>query len=322
MTTVLASIIIPTRNGQPEIQACLESTFRQATPWSYEVLVIDSGSTDGTLDVVRQYPARVIEIPGETFNHGGTRNAAAEMAKGEFLVFLVQDAVPADDRWLAELVEAAQLPGAAGSYSRQLAHPGDHALTRLQMEQGLPQFEERLVQRLQPDQAWDTLSPMERFALATFRDSASCMRREVWKSYPFGTVPYGEDIDWGARVIQAGYAIVYEPRSAVYHSHDRSAWYELRRAYADHEMVMRLFGYNLFPKVRNVLASWARSSLAVARAVYRESPTFRQGTALVLRGFTTMGGRCWGAWLGARAVGKQNAGPFWRQLDAIMRNGV
>lgn len=322
LNTLVASIIIPTKNGLPEISTCLEKVFAQTAPWPYEVLVIDSGSSDGTLDVVRQYPTRLVEIPGVSFNHGGTRNAAAEMAQGEFLVFLVQDAVPANERWLVELVEAARLPEAAGSYSRQLPQTRANALTRLQMEQGLPQFEERRLQRLPSDRSWDKLPPGKRFALSTFRDNSSCLRRAVWQSHPFNLVSYGEDIDWGARVIQAGYTIVYEPNSIVYHSHDRTAWYELRRAYADHELVMRLFGYNLYPKLRNVLTSWFRNSLAVTRAAYRESPTFIQGTALAWRGFATVGGRCWGAWLGARAVGKPATGRVWHKWDTIMRRGV
>ena len=68
-----------------------------------EVLVLDSGSTDGTLDVVRGFPVRLIPVDRRDFDHGDTRNLGALHSRGDVVVFLVQDAEPADASWLRNL---------------------------------------------------------------------------------------------------------------------------------------------------------------------------------------------------------------------------
>src|SRR6266508_3231855 len=87
------SVIILTRNGMPLVECCLHSVLDQETSWPFEVIVIDSGSTDGTLELVKSLPVELIRIKPEEFNHGRTRNLGASQAKGEFVIFLVQDAV-------------------------------------------------------------------------------------------------------------------------------------------------------------------------------------------------------------------------------------
>jgi len=99
-----ATIAIPTYNGIERIGELLDSCLRQEADFEFEVLVIDSGSTDGTLDAVRKRAAvRLHEIPKSSFGHGRTRNLAVEMARGDFVAFLTQDAVPADKHWLSEI---------------------------------------------------------------------------------------------------------------------------------------------------------------------------------------------------------------------------
>ena len=92
MTT--ASIIILAKNEEENIGPCLEAVFSQKTGFDFEVIVVDSGSTDGTLDIVRSTPARLFEIPPGDFDHGGTRQYGAKQARGEYIVTLVADATP------------------------------------------------------------------------------------------------------------------------------------------------------------------------------------------------------------------------------------
>jgi glycosyltransferase involved in cell wall biosynthesis len=80
------SIIIPTKNAGPKFMSVLEAIYRN-TGYSFEVIIIDSGSGDGTKEAALKFPVRLIEIPPQSFNHGKARNRAAEQASG-FITFL------------------------------------------------------------------------------------------------------------------------------------------------------------------------------------------------------------------------------------------
>ena len=99
------SVIIPVKNAGRFLDAQLRVLFSQEGAGDPELLLIDSGSTDCTLAIAARYPARVISIRSEEFNHGETRNLGARETRGEFLVYLTQDALPADAAWLRNLCE-------------------------------------------------------------------------------------------------------------------------------------------------------------------------------------------------------------------------
>jgi rhamnosyltransferase len=98
------SVAIPVRNGARELPAVLQAVRSQSVAGDVEIVVVDSGSTDGSVELCEQAGARVERIAPEAFSHGGTRNRLMQLARGERVVFLTQDAVPADDRWLAGLM--------------------------------------------------------------------------------------------------------------------------------------------------------------------------------------------------------------------------
>ncbi|MGY8942395.1 MAG: glycosyltransferase family 2 protein, partial [Flavobacteriales bacterium] len=86
------SVIIPVRNEALRIRQCIEG-IRKQTVSVHEVIVIDSGSTDGTREILSEYPdVTVIEIDGSTFNHGLTRNLGVEASSGDFCLLTVGDA--------------------------------------------------------------------------------------------------------------------------------------------------------------------------------------------------------------------------------------
>jgi len=322
MSVPYVTVVVLTRNGLPLIEECLSVLLAQETSWPFEILVIDSDSTDGTLELACSLPIRVIEIQPHEFNHGDTRNLGVREAKGKFVVNLVQDAIPDNMQWLARLVAAAESDGVAGSYGRELPRTSDTALVRLHMAQALGQKLEPMRQELPSDRTWLELNPWDRFQLSSFRDTCSCLRREVWLDHPYKRIHYGEDLDWGKRVIQAGYALVYEPRAAVYHSHDRSCWYEMKRSYADHELVMRLFELQAYPRLRGLISSWLKTSWHLIRNAYQDSAPFLQRLTHMLRAPALTAARHWGSYLGAQAAKKSTDAFIWHSVDSIMRKGV
>src|SRR5215207_9069768 len=96
------TVAIPVRNGGPLLREVLAAVRAQRLERPVELLVADSGSTDGSAELARSFGATVLGV--ERFSHGGTRNLLAERARGEYVAFLTQDAVPADERWLAKLL--------------------------------------------------------------------------------------------------------------------------------------------------------------------------------------------------------------------------
>ena len=101
----LISIVIPVKNGSDTIRSCLNAIFKQSLIGKTEVIVIDSESTDGTLEILEEYDVMVEKIKSKDYNHGDTRNLGVSMAKGEFVVMTVQDATPVDELWLERMLQ-------------------------------------------------------------------------------------------------------------------------------------------------------------------------------------------------------------------------
>src|SRR4051794_37473943 len=97
------SVVIPVKNGEGEfLEESLAAIRReeQSVGTTVELIIVDSGSTDNSVEIAHRYDATVIEIPPEEFGHGRTRNLAFEHTNGELICFLTQDATPAPG-WLA-----------------------------------------------------------------------------------------------------------------------------------------------------------------------------------------------------------------------------
>ena len=243
--------MILTLNAGPGFAGLLERLAAQRAGFDHELVVVDSGSTDGTVELARRHGAAVHTIPKEEFDHGAARNLGVSLAGGEYVAFLVQDALPVDDRWLAAMVEDLDADDAvAGVYGRQIPRPESSPLARAVVNDLPTAATERRVQQA-GDDYWD-LSPATRRLLALFDNVSSCVRRSVWQEHPFERTPFGEDLRWGRRVIEAGHKLVYEPRSAVLHSHERGALYDLRRHYADGLLLLDVFGLALTPNLARV----------------------------------------------------------------------
>jgi rhamnosyltransferase len=197
----------------------------------------------------------VRRIARATFNHGHTRNMGAALARGRFVAFLTQDALPADARWLAALVEAIEREAAAGAYSRVVPRPGCSPLVDRHVRDDLVYSRERRVKRATRDEL-QRLSPMERRILFHFNNVASCVRRDFLARSPFPALEFGEDLAWGERVLRAGEALVYEPDSVVIHSHESALRRDFARHRADARLMRQLFGMRIRDGWRDAFAKW------------------------------------------------------------------
>jgi rhamnosyltransferase len=214
------SVVVPVRNGGPELVRCLEAIAQQDVEEGVETIVVDNGSGDGSAEAARRLGARVLETPADTFTYGGSRNLGAAHARGELLVFTSHDAYAASNAWLRTLT--APLAGdarLAGVYGRQLPQAGASPPERYFL--GFLYGEEPRLQHLDGHRALTMRTTL-------FSNVNAAIPRALWEAHPFAEDIIGsEDQEWSVRMLRAGYAIRYEPAAAVHHSHR----YTLRSAF-------------------------------------------------------------------------------------------
>lgn len=267
------SIVLPVRNAGPEFEGVLAGIRAQRHDLGeVEVLAVDSGSTDGTIERLERFGARVLRIAPEAFDHGGTRDLAIEEARGELVVLLVQDATPGDEHWLANLVAEFEDPGVAGAWCRQVARPDAPSVTALRLAESLHGSGERRIARLPPGRKLSDLDPFHRLSLCSFDNVCSAVRKSVWRSIRFGPCAFAEDMIWGKAAIEAGHAIAYTPRAFVVHSHDRSVAYEYRRTYLAHHALHKLFGVRTVPDLGTAWRSLGTSGPWMRHAWTHDRP--------------------------------------------------
>jgi rhamnosyltransferase len=319
------SVVIPTLNAGPEFEELLNKISKQQGDFDYEILVVDSGSTDGTDELARRYGAVVHRISRQEFNHGATRNLGISLARGRYVVLTVADAVPLDERWLSAMVvnlERDQL--VAGVYGRQIPHPEASALTRVLVSNLASASLERREQFAVNPEQYHKLPPAKRRRLAAFDNVSSCLRRSVWEEMPFEETNFGEDIRWGKRVTEAGYKIVYEPRSAVFHSHERGSGYDLRRYYVDQRVLLELFGLKPVPNLVSLFLSIFRSSVHVYRLLQRDEAIAANGaTQTMMLAFKHAVPTQVGNYLGARSDSIARLSPCaFEKLHRYLSKGI
>lgn len=265
---IKASVVIPAKNAGALFRKVLQAVLGQKTPWRFEVLVIDSGSTDGTLEYCRNLAAqhdnlRVHTIPAEEFGHGRTRNLGISMTSGEFVALITHDALPANEMWLANLVAAVErAPDVAGAFGRHLPYPGASPYTARDLTRHFDGFLEwMLVFRRDDPQRYEQDVGF-RQVLHFFSDNNACVRRSVWEKYPYPDVDFAEDQIWAKQIIEAGFGKAYADDAVVYHSHDYSVLELMRRSFDESAALFALFGYRLCPSAAHLAGQALRTTLA------------------------------------------------------------
>ena len=269
MSEPLVSIVLLTRNGAGTLPATLAAIAGQRTDFSFEVVAVDSGSTDGTPALIEPLARELVRIGPGSFNHGLTRNLAIQHARGELVVLLVQDALPSSDDWLARLTAPLRInQQVAGAFCRQQPRADASAITKHYLGTWVAASATPRSATLTGANELDRLDPAARLRLCAFDNVCSCIRRSAWERIPFVDTPIGEDLEWAKAVLLAGFRLDYVPEAIVLHSHDRAARYELARTYVLHRRLFSLFGLRTIPTVRGLahaIASSTRLHLACER---------------------------------------------------------
>jgi glycosyltransferase involved in cell wall biosynthesis len=262
---VAVSVVIPTYNAGAELGWLLRKLRNQKGLRSVEIVVVDSGSTDGTDELARRLGAKLVGISKEEFSHSYSRNLGAEAASGDLLLFTVQDAYPIGDYWLATLAAALLSPAPDGS---QLAAISCAEFPRSDSEilyNALIDTHYKFLGCAEADRI-GSMSGSDNMSLRTqgqLSDVACLIGREFFLRYRYEG-RYAEDLLLGIRLIRDGHKVGMLSSVKVIHSHNRPTSYYVRRVFVD-----VVFLKDVFPDFGIPAASSVRGSLAMADALYR-----------------------------------------------------
>jgi len=214
------SILILVKDGAHYLEDLIRALAAQDCPQNIELVVVDSGSTDGSVELLKalcgqhQIDLNLTVIEPGKFGHGSTRNLAVRKARGDVVATLSQDALPIADNWLAEMIGPLTDDSVAGVFGRQVPKPDTNLCEALFYAMTYPEERRRMV-------GGDRSSFSNRSLF--FSNVNGALRKSLALAYPFREdLVMSEDQLWGRAVLQEGYAIVYEPAAAAFHSHNYS----------------------------------------------------------------------------------------------------
>jgi glycosyltransferase involved in cell wall biosynthesis/GT2 family glycosyltransferase len=280
---VSVSVVIPVKDGGPLLARVLDAVRAQG---ELELIVIDSGSRDGSVELARGAADELIEIPPEEFGHGRTRNLGAERSSGELICFLTQDAVP-EPGWLGAYREAFALdPRVGAAFGPHLPHPGTSPMIARELTEFFAGF------------APDGQPAVHRAGDLTFLSNVNaCYARDCWAELRFPDIPYSEDQAFGRAMLEAGWVKVFHPDAAVRHAHDYRPVEFIRRYFDEYRGLREASGHVEPLNPRAVV----REVRGDARWLREQGHPARERARWLARSVMHHSGRRAGSALGSRA---------------------
>lgn len=224
------SAVIPAYNGAHELPQLLDALKGQKDVGELELVVVDSGSTDGTARLAEEAGAKVIRITQKEFSHSYARKLGAENASGEYLLFMTQDALPDGDHWLLKMLQPSLASGAAAVSCYESPRPDSDLISRISVWQWrriMCGGEDRLAS-LPEDTSYESIRPC-----AQLTDNACLIRRQVYMDMGGHRGSFAEDLELGVRMLYAGYSLALLDSVSVIHSHTRMPLYHFKRSIVD-----------------------------------------------------------------------------------------
>ncbi len=215
------SVIIPTLNAEKYLPELLGRLQRQ-TLVPEEIIVVDSNSDDKSVQVAQRLGAKILMVEQSSYDHGGTRNFAASHAAGDVLVYITQDALPAEDDFLKELISPLKDPQVGAAFGRQVVGPNADPLEQMTREFNYPSVSMRKSMATVNEQGIKTFF---------FSNVCSAIRKDTFQlvgGFPERII-MNEDMIFAARCILQGNAIVYAAEARIIHSHQYTLAQQFRR---------------------------------------------------------------------------------------------
>ncbi len=205
------AIIIRTKNEEKWVGECLRRLRRQ-TYWDFEILVVDSGSMDRTLEIARRFDARILQIPPEDFSYPYALNYGCERAQAtKYLVMLSAHSLPLSDTWIADGISGFVDGRVMGVYGGIIALPDGSVWEKILWNKLRNIFRDRFRAR----------TIIEKDSMGVLGFTNAVIRRDLWDAHHFDERygAGGEDGEWARYWFSRGYRAVKSAKFFVYHSH-------------------------------------------------------------------------------------------------------
>ena len=214
------TVIIPTFNAENYLPALLHNLSTQTL--DFELIIIDSSSTDKTINIAKKYTNKIIIIPKHSFDHGGTRTQAIEASSGDYIIFLTQDALPINIDTLENIITIFKNKHIGAAYGRQIAYDSTNIFGK-----HLRMFNYPTISHIR------TIEDKDRYGMKTvfLSDSFSAYRKSAIKEVNYfkkGLI-FGEDTHISAKLLSKKWHIAYIAEASVYHSHSYTLSQEFKR---------------------------------------------------------------------------------------------
>jgi rhamnosyltransferase len=265
------SVFIPTLNAENHLRLMTPVLTKALNP--SQIFIVDSSSTDETISIAQQYDIKTRSIRRHEFNHGKTRNLILQLCSSEFVVFMTQDAQPANLDFLAVLLKPfRQDPLVAATYARQLPRKDSKLLEQLDRSIKYPNYD--IVQSQETlsglgSRAYFLSNSCAAYRMSIFRELGGFSEDEIM----------GEDAIFAQRAISKGYKIIYTSKAEVYHSHNYTFIEQFKRYFDTGVYRSRALQLSITSEAKgdvNQGSSYARSILSklVEQKKYALIPKF------------------------------------------------
>lgn len=269
----VVSIVIPTLNGGDMLLDSVRKVLSQEIDRNYEILIIDSMSNDGSIDKLPDdCRLSLYKVNQASFQHGRTRNIAASLARGQYVAFLTQDAIPLNEYWLSNLIQPFILSEeVAAVFGRHVSHAHHPSTARVMLDAHFESFAHLGIHNIVPSlRSYWAENPGFRQAMHFYSDNNSCLRKSFWEDFPYPDVDYGEDQLFADWIAQAEFTKAYVHDAIVMHSHQYTFEEEFKRCKTEAYFFAKYFGYDL-SQARPDMELGIRDESVKLLANYRQS---------------------------------------------------
>lgn len=269
------SVCIPTFNGEKYIQSTIEMVFKQKLPkgMSLDFIIIDSGSIDGTVDIIKKYDKiNFFQISNMEFGHGKTRQFAVIKSKGEYVLFLTQDATPISDRWALNMIEPFYLNNnIACVYGRQI--PRQDACATIKREVSEVFNSLGRPNTIVVDKPFSLIDNNMDYEIDSFfSDVNSAVRRDIVNNIiPFRDLKYSEDRALAKDIQEDKFFKAYAPSGSVYHSNEYDVRGFYYRKYEEYRGLYNSVGYSENTSLRFLTNSWVKPTFRDWLFIFRDT---------------------------------------------------